>query len=497
VAAGSILLADALVSAVDARRRSSRILDATPAALVARPAVPAPRPTAIPPAPPPLLAVVAISGQRITLHDAHGSVSSAPISTGRPGHGTPTGIFSVLQKARWHTSNIYSGAPMPYMQRLTWSGIALHAGHLPGYPASHGCIRLPESYAANLFATTRIGARVVVSPSDTEPYAVDHPLLPLAALRPLPPPPADPNAPRQDDAGPVATGAGAEQVIQVTTRAQVLSSADGPLLDPHAWSYHVREQARTHAERLARRAHDLLERANDISEEANLARGERRAAEEALVRAEARLLEAHNALATALIHEHHEVLAPKAQAERDAAAADLPQRRLDMAEHARLDEFLNDLAFTAARHAREAETAAETAAERVREFTRRAEPVSILISRKEGRVFVRQGGHMLADAPIEIRDRDAPLGTHLLVAMEADRAGGQHSGGMPMRWRAVTVAGTAGAGSAAAALDRVSIPAEITELVSERLWTNAAIMITDQGISNETGKSTDFIVLTR
>lgn len=87
---------------------------------------------------------------------------SSPISTGRRGKATPTGVFAVLQKKPFHRSNLYSNAPMPYMQRLTWSGIAIHAGHLPGYPASHGCIRVPKAFARELYAITRPAATAVI-----------------------------------------------------------------------------------------------------------------------------------------------------------------------------------------------------------------------------------------------------------------------------------------------------------------------------------------------
>src|SRR5262249_57571081 len=99
----------------------------------------------------------AIAGQRASVsgqgNGAEGKarlIAQSAVSTGMPGYRTPTGVFSVLQKRRYHESNIYSGAPMPFMQRLTWSGIALHAGVLPGFPASHGCIRLPHHFAVAL-----------------------------------------------------------------------------------------------------------------------------------------------------------------------------------------------------------------------------------------------------------------------------------------------------------------------------------------------------------
>lgn len=96
-------------------------------------------------------------------------VGMASVSTGARGHRTPTGEFAILQKREWHRSNLYSNAPMPFMQRLTWDGIALHAGHNPGYPASHGCIRLPHAFARKLFALTQLGTLVQVNADDLGP----------------------------------------------------------------------------------------------------------------------------------------------------------------------------------------------------------------------------------------------------------------------------------------------------------------------------------------
>ena len=93
------------------------------------------------------------------------------------GHPTPMGVFSIIQKHKLHHSNIYSGAPMPFMQRITWSGIAMHAGVLPGYPASHGCIRMPMAFAARMWNWTKMGARVIVTPGEITPASFSHPLL--------------------------------------------------------------------------------------------------------------------------------------------------------------------------------------------------------------------------------------------------------------------------------------------------------------------------------
>jgi peptidoglycan hydrolase-like protein with peptidoglycan-binding domain len=118
--------------------------------------------------------VVSLADQRIGLYRGTELIESAPVSTGKPGHATPAGIYSILQKRKWHRSNIYSAAPMPFMQRMTWSGIALHAGPLPGYPASHGCIRLDKEFARRLFQTTRIGADVIVAAGSPRPAAIEH-----------------------------------------------------------------------------------------------------------------------------------------------------------------------------------------------------------------------------------------------------------------------------------------------------------------------------------
>ena len=110
----------------------------------------------------PLTIVVSIAKQRVTLFSDGKQIAEAPVSTGTAGHETPLGIFAVISKARYHESNLYSSAPMPYMERITWSGVALHEGPLPGHAASHGCIRLPGAFAASLFKITKLGARVVI-----------------------------------------------------------------------------------------------------------------------------------------------------------------------------------------------------------------------------------------------------------------------------------------------------------------------------------------------
>src|SRR4030088_2343823 len=125
----------------------------------------------------PVMAIVSLHSQRITVYDANGWILRAPVSSGQKGRETPAGIFSVIQKQAEHYSNLYDDAYMPHMQRITWSGIALHGGPLPGYPASHGCVRMPFDFAARLFDATKLGFRVVVAPNDVAPIEIAHPVL--------------------------------------------------------------------------------------------------------------------------------------------------------------------------------------------------------------------------------------------------------------------------------------------------------------------------------
>src|SRR5262249_4770659 len=125
----------------------------------------------------PIMAIVALKEQRITVYGANGPILRAPVSSGRPGYETPAGIYSVIQKEAEHYSNLYDDASMPFMQRITWSGIALHAGAVPSYPASHGCVRMPYAFAEQLFELTKIGMRVIVVRDDMSPAEISHPKL--------------------------------------------------------------------------------------------------------------------------------------------------------------------------------------------------------------------------------------------------------------------------------------------------------------------------------
>jgi hypothetical protein len=128
----------------------------------------------------PVAIIVSLTDQLVHVYRNGIRIAVSTCSTGKPGHETPTGIFTILQKDKHHRSSTYDDAPMPNMNRLTWSGVALHAGNLPGYPASHGCVRLPLDFSAELFTVTHIGTPVIIAADHSDPASVVHPGLVLA-----------------------------------------------------------------------------------------------------------------------------------------------------------------------------------------------------------------------------------------------------------------------------------------------------------------------------
>ena len=431
----------------------------------------------------PLMVVASLASQRMTVYDSTGPIMHAPISTGKAGHRTPTGVFSVIQKNRHHVSNIYSGAPMPYMQRITWSGIALHAGVLPGYPASAGCIRMPYPTAARLFAMSKMGMRVIVAPTEPAAVAFNHQALPEPVMVAAP---AGEPTDRRADGGSirVATTEGAG----VATR----------FLNPMQHAQAERVRAKANLSDVIRQNQHLLDASKRASAEANSARSAVEAAEVAVEAAD------YEARGVAF-----NVRAPYEARVRDA------ERALDEAR--RIEAERSRAAFAAAVASREAEERISEAEEAARIAERGTEPIAVLISRREGKVLVRQGMVPLFEAPVDFEEPDRPLGTHVFQAMSADSATGR------IGWVAVTVPETVGGApareslesrgpvrrergatlsaelpsDARGALDRVIIAPEVMRRIAERLWINGSIVVSDHGLGRETGKGTDFIVETR
>jgi hypothetical protein len=123
----------------------------------------------------PVVVLVSIPDQRVAVYRNGTMIGASTCSTGKPGHATPAGVFVILEKDKNHHSSTYNNAPMPHMERLTWQGVALHAGSLPGYPASHGCIRLPPQFAQLLFGVTSLGTPVIVADSKMATADIRHP----------------------------------------------------------------------------------------------------------------------------------------------------------------------------------------------------------------------------------------------------------------------------------------------------------------------------------
>lgn len=170
----------------------------------------------------PVAVIVSLPEQRAYVYRNGVRIGTSTTSTGKPGHATPPGIYTILQKRREHYSNLYDDAPMPFMQRLTWDGVAMHAGNLPGYPASHGCVRLPLGFAERLFATTGVGSVVVVADAASSPPALVSPGLfsPIDSATGATRPPAPP--PREGEWSPERAPSGPLTILLSTADRQVV-----------------------------------------------------------------------------------------------------------------------------------------------------------------------------------------------------------------------------------------------------------------------------------
>src|SRR5687768_4096877 len=164
----------------------------------------------------PVLLIINLATQRAVIYRNGLPIGISTVSTGRPGYRTPTGVFTVLQRHVEHYSSLYDDAPMPYMQRLTWGGVALHGGNLPGYPASHGCIRLPQQFARLLYGVTRLGMTVIVTNEAVVPRVAPQEALLQGPSAPIAPEGAASWRPELSPSGPVSI------VISATDRRLVV-----------------------------------------------------------------------------------------------------------------------------------------------------------------------------------------------------------------------------------------------------------------------------------
>jgi L,D-transpeptidase catalytic domain len=391
----------------------------------------------------PIMAIVSIKSQQVTFYDADGWILRAPVSTGTTECETPTGVFAIVQKKKDHHSNMYDDAWMPHMQRITWNGIALHGGPLPGHAASHGCVRLPFGFAERLFDKTRIGMRVIIAPNDTTPVPFSHPALLM------------PNA---------------EALAAATVRAEPL--------------------AREAAE--AARADDEAKRAATIAarEAATLAASLRKL-ELLRRRADAELASADEALIGARTDQ------TKVQAEdlkrKAARRAEELGKQFD-AESAEAKQRL-DASNSAKDAAKAAEIKKADTAKAADEANLSLEPVSIYISRATQKLYVRRATHKPVpdggevfdasiEVPVKIRNPGKPIGTHVFTAMAREGAG--------LRWSAVTIDD---GDDASSALDRITIPREVLDRVAPTAVPRSSIIASDEPLSSETNYRTEFVAV--
>ncbi len=450
----------------------------------------------------PLQIVVSIDTQKVTLFSNGVRVAQGPVSTGVPGHPTPTGVFSVIEKDRYHRSNLYSSAPMPFMQRITWSGVALHEGVLPGYPASHGCIRMSQDFARKLWPVTKLGVRVVVSRAELAPVEFEHAKLFAPKLKPGEPEVAM-NA--------TTDGRSTARRITLAQAATPDVGSDAAAAGPQAPS---------------------TELVPDVSEN--------RSAESAMppTQTAPQVDEAVTAESTraAVTTEETPEASGAAGGLRaaDSAESPAPTGPRQPVETSTADETAAPVQITPAA-AQPGQTATapgdgdvgkpaptvdppKPVAPRLRaadQPIKRNGQVAVFVSRKEGRIFVRQGFVPLFDMPIVIEEPDRPLGTHVFTAM------GLTEDGAGMRWNLMTVSNNPSPSvaprdsrkkfqepstpvvrlkppsTAAEALNRIQFPEQAVDRIGELLVPGSSLVVSDEGLGRETGRYTEFIVLTR
>ena len=448
----------------------------------------------------PVMAVVSLSKQQITVYDADGWTLRAPVSSGQAGYDTPAGIYSIIQKEEEHYSNRYDDAEMPFMQRITWSGIALHAGPLPGYPASHGCIRMPYEFAQHLYGITNIGMRVIVARNDVRPIEIDHPALfkpkmvrsdisieALSAHWDL--------TQAQEVAATPGTAARSADMPSPVDEAEPLMTLRSIATAKLAQANAAAGKANASWISAARLAGDAARLLHTVEVPKHRAEAQLAAAEGTLKAASApeaiQAAESAKAKALAVLAEADAKLAAvKAEAQPEA----------DTAAHIREEA-------KAAEAQRAADLRASEALERL------TSPVSIFISRKTQRLYIRQAFQQVLESPITIRDADNPIGTHIYTVV------GYTESGAGLKWSALSMDGNRGAhrgspnrksrdgesynadavsprgGSAGMTLDRIAIPQDIIDRVSEVITPGSSLIISDEGMSSETGKDTDFVIL--
>ena len=421
----------------------------------------------------PLLITVSIEKQWLKIYDERGLFAESPISSGTKTHPTPMGVFSIIEKSKWHRSNLYSDAPMPFMQRITWSGVALHAGELPGHPASHGCIRLPAQFAARLWNWTKLGARVIITPGEMSVADVSHKNL-VAQLHS-----SVAAIPASDGISNVRTADASS-----TLSAGVKSDASKSTV------FSIEETLRSAAPNIATAKLETAEpTVADRSEEP--------------ASANEKSAETDKPPVDQLVDAKVEQATSEKAADHTATTEQTDLKPQALKSEARVPA---------------AEASAEPKEQPVwMQLPKRPGQVSVLISRKDGKLYMRQRFEPVFEVPVSFAS-DGPIGTHVFTVRKATNEN------TTFEWTAVTLPGitkttvsrepyktpkgktrmrdkfntTFGLPpvTAAEALDRISIPEEALQRIAYNLSAGSSIVVSDQSFSagGETGRSTEFIV---
>ena len=502
----------------------------------------------------PLQIVISTDQQKLHLYSDGVHVADALVATGVPEHPTPLGVFSVIEKDRLHHSNIYSGAPMPFMQRITWSGVAIHEGVGVGHPASHGCIRVPHDFATRLWTLTKLGARVVIARPELAPSAFADPRLFVHKEKAVAPTPA-PATPFVDEG--IKDGVKTAETLDnsTTTDAVVpsVAAADGrssvPTAD-HAGLERGGDAAQSatgqsngkpavkSAEadgfpgklRMERVVDDAAGNLLDTpAKPADAAPSEQEAKEPAAAKGGDASAAAPESKPTADGGE----AAKQAQRPPVAAASPLgvdPQNAPCVIPPAGGAAKLAPPLPAIVPATGEPKPPADAALESVplplprpnavaKGAVTRNEPIAVFISRKQKEIYVRRNFVPLFHAAVTIDRPEQPLGTHVFTAMEyADD-------GASFRWNVISLPGEPLRAAARAekdargkrkgepiakpvldpappqtaheALARIEIPQDIIDQISELIVPGSSLIISDQGLGSETGEGTDFIVVAR
>jgi chemotaxis protein histidine kinase CheA len=396
----------------------------------------------------PIMAIVSIKTQQVTFYDAEGWILRAPVSTGVKERETPAGVFAVIEKDKDHHSTMYDDAWMPNMQRITWNGLALHGGPLPGYAASHGCIRMPFGFAEKLFNKTRIGMRVIVAPNDPVAVEISHPAL-------------------------------------FTPNAEAIAAAPA------------------HAEPLAREAAEAARAAIETKKAAATAARETASLTSSLRKLEflKRSADAEFAAADrALVAAKTEQAKARAEERKQKAAAKATEAatRLDTAKADAKSKL--DAATAAKDAAKAAEVKKAASAKAASDAKLALEPVSVYISRATQKLYVRRNTHKPAphgggevfdatiEVPVTIRNPEKRIGTHVFTAM-ARKDGSLDAG---LRWTVVTIDD---ADDAKDALDRITIPQDVLDRIGPTALPRSSIIVSDEPLSAETNYRTEFVAV--